>query len=279
MYLGFYRASVIDNADPEKQGRVKVWIPDLMPEIEKNNGLWALPANNPVGGRNNESGYSEHYFMGTCLIPKKGSWVWVFFEGGDPNRPFYFGALDLQNTKVLPENQLGKKYYEKWTIFKSHRGRCIIISDDEEDARVEITGKKRKLKSPPSGDKDSVYEIDGNQSVILLDERDGEEKILIRTHKGDFVSVDIEEQRIKIFTEKDIYIKSNGSIYLGAKENVIIRAGRNINLETGGQHNIISGKINIVGETAIDGPSIRLNSGATNPEIAPKIVFKGTRNK
>ena len=187
---GNYRAEVIDNKDTDKFGRVKVWIPDLMPDIPKQKGLWARPANNPVGGRNAE-GDSESHYMGTSYIPKKGSWVWVFFETGNINRPYYFGALDLQNTKVLPENQLGSNYEDKWTIFKSHKGRTIIISDDPDDRRVEITGRKKKLTGDsPTGGTDSVYEIDANQNTILLDERSGQEKILIRTYKGDFIHID-----------------------------------------------------------------------------------------
>jgi len=65
---GFFRAKVVDNKDPEKFGRVKVWIPELMPEIEDTKGLWARPGNNPVGGRNMEDDDSHHY-MGSSFVP------------------------------------------------------------------------------------------------------------------------------------------------------------------------------------------------------------------
>jgi hypothetical protein len=39
MLSGIYRAKVVDNKDPDQYGRVKVYIPDFMPEIEDNNGL------------------------------------------------------------------------------------------------------------------------------------------------------------------------------------------------------------------------------------------------
>ena len=221
---GNYRAEVIDNKDTDKFGRVKVWIPDLMPDIPKQKGLWARPANNPVGGRNAE-GDSESHYMGTSYIPKKGSWVWVFFETGNINRPYYFGALDLQNTKVLPENQLGSNYEDKWTIFKSHKGRTIIISDDPDDRRVEITGRKKKLTGDsPTGGTDSVYEIDANQNTILLDERSGKEKILIRTYKGDFIHIDVYEQQLHMYFKSDIVVKTDGSLYFEAKEDMNIRA-------------------------------------------------------
>jgi hypothetical protein len=228
--FGNYRAKVVDNRDPEKFGRVVVWIPDIMPLVPDTEGLWALPANNPIGGRNLE-GSDEHHYMGTSLIPRKGAWVWVFFEAGNINRPYYFGALDLENTKVLPENQVGANYQDKWTLFKSHEGRTVIISDDSDDARVEITGKKRNMSTPPTGDTGSVYTIDGNQTTILFDERSGKEKILIRTHKGDFLHIDVDEQKLQARFESDIEILSNG--------NINITSGDDINLKS------LSGKVNI----------------------------------
>ncbi len=208
--FGFYRAKVVNNKDPEKFGRVVVWVPQIMPDVEETRGLWALPANNPVGGRNlSNKANEEHYYMGSSFIPKIGSWVFVFFESGTPDNPYYFGSCDLENTQVLPENRVGTNYEDKWTLFKSHKGRAIVISDDESedgDQRVEITGKKRQLKEKPTGDEKSVYQIDGNQTSILLDERPDKEKILIRTHKGDFIHIDIDEQNLHIKFENDINI-------------------------------------------------------------------------
>lgn len=228
---GNYRALVVDNKDLQKFGRVLLWIPDLMEGVEQTKGIWARPANNPIGGRN-MSGNPEHHYVGSCMIPKIGSWTWVFFEAGNINRPYYFGALDLENTMVLPENQLGSNYEDKWTLFKSHSGRAIVISDDPDDERVEITSKKRKIKTPPTGDTDSVYTIDDNQTVILLDERTGKQKLLIRTYKGDFVHIDIDEQSLQIFFKEDIEIKTEGNIFITAEEDINILSQKgNINIE------------------------------------------------
>jgi len=228
---GFYRARVVENKDKEQFGRVLVWIPDLMPDIPDNEGIWARPANNPLGGRNTQYESDNHY-MGTCYIPRKGSYVWVFFETGNINRPYYFGGLDIEHSKVLPENQVGSNFQDKWTIFKSHEGRTIIISDDPDDARVEITGKKRKLTTPPSGDVSSVYTIDTNQTTILLDERSGTEKILIRTHKGDFLHIDIDERKLQVSFESDILIKTNGKFQVTAMDDIDIKSKTgNIHIE------------------------------------------------
>jgi hypothetical protein len=281
---GFYRAKVVDNDDTEKFGRVWVWIPDIMTYLPDTAGIQARPANNPIGGRNEEDG-SDNNFMGTSYIPRNGSWIWIFFEGGNINRPYYFGALDLENAKVLPEVQLGGTN-DKWVIFKSHDGRTITISDDPDDSRVEITGKKRQLKDPPSGDTASVYQIDGNQTTILLDEREGKEKILLRTHKGDFLHIDVNEQKLQAYFKDDIHIKSDKNVYITAKEefhlktdlgkmnigsnadDVNIKAGGKLNYQCGGNLNIDSG--DTINERAsqninfIAGPEINHNAGSIN---------------
>ena len=226
---GNYRAKVINNKDKDMFGRVMVYIPDLMPALssQDKNGLWARPANNPIGGRNTTEGTDENHYMGSCYIPRIGAWVWIFFESGNINRPYYFGGLDIEHAKVLPENQLGTNYEDKWTIFKSHEGRTVVISDDDDDQRVEITGTKRKMletKEAPSGDIDSVYQIDENMTTILFDERSGKEKVLIRTYKGDFFHIDIDERKLQAEFESDIVIKTNGKFLLSAKDSVNIRS-------------------------------------------------------
>jgi len=242
-YSGFFRAKVVNNNDPNQFGRVMVWIPDIMPEVPDDEGIWARPCNNPIGGRNTETG-SDNNYAGTSYIPLNGSWIWIFFEKKNINKPYYFGALDLQNAKVLPENQLGSEPYNKWVIFKSHLGRTVVISDDPDDARVEITGQKRKIKTPPSGDTDSVYTIDENQTTILFDEREGKEKILIRTHKGDFFHIDVDEQKLQGYFKSGIDLKSDGdikmtgkNIHFKATEKFNIQSGKDMNLNSGGNLN------------------------------------------
>jgi len=224
--FGNYRAIVVDNQDKEQFGRVMVWIPDLMPEVDRTKGIWARPANNPLGGRNLEDS-EENYYAGTSYIPEKGSWVFVFFEGGNINRPYYFGALNLENTKVLPENQVGGRPEDKWVIIKSGSGRSIVVSDDgsrQGDERVEITGKKRQIKEPPTGDTASVYTIDENMTTILMDEREGKQKVLIRTYKGDFFHIDIDEQNLQAYFKNDIIIKCDNDLKLTVNGNIDIKS-------------------------------------------------------
>jgi len=290
---GFHRAKVVDNVDEQKMGRVLVWIPDIMTYLPESSGIWARPANNPLGGRNAENGNN---YIGTSYIPKKNTWLWIFFESGNVNRPYYFAACDLENLKSLPETQLGGEYYHKWVVFKSGQGRTIVISDDPDDARVEITGKKRRITSPPAGDTGSVYTIDQNQTTILLDERSGKEKVLIRTYKGDFLHIDIDERQLHVEFESDIQIKSNGAINITSKddfnikstlgnvniqassESVNIKSSDNINEECNSDHNTKAGQnisesserniSSLAGDTVSHDPIINDAGGASDPASA-----------
>jgi len=266
---GFFRALVVDNKDPDKYGRVKVWVPDVMPDIPQSEGLWAYAANNPIGGRNNDENSA---YAGTSIVPLKGSWVWVFFEAGNVNRPFYWASIDIKSSKVLPECQLGSNYEKKWVVFKSHEGRCIVISDDPDDARVEITGKKRNISSPPAGDTGSVYTIDGNQTTILMDERDDKEKILVRTYQGDFINIDVKNRKLQIQFESDVVIKTNGKLTIKAFDDIDIKGMSDINIQSGTDLNIKSGgKLNTESTTDMNTKSssnVNIESGATLNEKA-----------
>jgi hypothetical protein len=301
-YVGMYRALVVDNKDPGKFGKVKVWCADLMDpdqiQPESGEGLWARSANNPIGGRNNE--YYGTNSAGTSFVPEVGSYVWIFFEKNNPNNPYYFGACDLENVKTLPENRTGE-YQKKWTMFKSAEGRAIVISDDKDDARVEITGKKRKMKTTePGGDEESVYKIDGNQTTILFDERKDQEKILIKTHEGDFLKIDVTNRQLQIsfksgitiVSEDDITISSKKSISLMADEDINLLAKNNIIMEAIGIGIIgqgtnldmkISGNVNMLasGDVNIDGASTYIQSGKASPNISKPTIddsVNGSRN-
>jgi len=253
-YFGFYRARCqeVDIPDFKNYGAVRVFIPDVMTELdpefdETTTGIIAFPANNPLGGRNDESPGS--YGVGTVYVPPKGSWVWVFFEGGSIEKPYYCFSLDIKNTMLPPENRLKEdgteisEPHKVYTVIRTHDGRSIIISDDEGVQRIEITGKKRQLDTTsPTGDLASTYTINNNQTTLLLDERDGKEKLLIKSHKGDFLNLNITDQQLHCFFQDDIHIKSGGSIYFEAAEDINILSNKKLFVESKDEMNILSGK-------------------------------------
>ena len=248
---GFYRAKVIDNKDTQFRGRVKVWIPDIMPEVDPSKGIWARPANNCVGGRNSEESGTDHYYQGSCLIPVKGSWIFIFFENGNPSQPYYFCSGEFGQSKVPVECQIGTQYWNKWIIFKSKNGHTIVISDDPGDERTEITGKKRQLSgSDVSGNVDSVFPIEGNQSTIVIDDRSGKEKILIKDYKGNFINLNTATGTLDVQITGDLKLKATGKVYITGQQGIELKTtlpASNINIEANQDVNVKSdlGNVNI----------------------------------
>ena len=176
-------------------------------------------------------------------------------------------------------------------IFKSHEGRCIVVSDEPDDARIEITGKKRQLSSPPSGDTGSVYTIDGNQTTILFDERDGKEQLLIRTHQGDFIKIDITNRKLEVSFESDIIIKTVGDFHLHSSGQINIKGDLGVHIigldgivnfnkstyQTEGKLSLVSTGAGISADSY--GGKILLNNADAQPEKAtpPDDPSSGTR--
>jgi len=290
-YFGFYRARVVD-PKPEKYsdyGAVKVSIPDFMSEeLGKTesgadinlfkHGLIAYPANNPVGGRNpqkEDESDTSAYYQGCVYTPPKNSYVWICFEGGDIERPYFFAAFDGKSAKLPPEQTLVDNPHQVFTILKTHSGRTICVSDDKDTQRIEITGKKRTLEGDdPAGNDSSTYAIDGNMSTILFDERTGREKLLIRTRLGDYIHIDIDERKLQIEFDNDIIIKSNSNISIEATKKIMIKSGQQCYItsdqamhikageqgyfNSGGQLNLRSG-----GFVGIDGIFTYIQSGVS----------------
>jgi hypothetical protein len=75
---GKFRAFVVDNQDPLKIGRVRVWCPDVATVDQAGNHIileWASPCFQP----------------GIIFVPKVGDGVWIEFVGGEIDRPVMTG--------------------------------------------------------------------------------------------------------------------------------------------------------------------------------------------
>lgn len=75
---GKFRGTVVDNADPLRQGRVRAFVPSVLGSTESG---WALPCA-PFAGPQ----------AGFFAIPPVGAGVWIEFEAGDVSRPIWSGC-------------------------------------------------------------------------------------------------------------------------------------------------------------------------------------------
>jgi hypothetical protein len=77
-----YRASVFDIDDPERRGRVRLLVPQVLGE--------------------SPSGWAEPTFPGESAQYRIHDRMWVLFEGGDVNRPTYISRMRVRTEDITP---------------------------------------------------------------------------------------------------------------------------------------------------------------------------------
>ena len=85
----FYIASVYENNDPDKEGKIQFYIESLMYDFLPTEYPWARPAIGSMGGSAD---------FGISNIPAKNSKIWIFYEDEEYWRnPFYLFDVNLKN--------------------------------------------------------------------------------------------------------------------------------------------------------------------------------------
>lgn len=83
-FYGVYRGVVFDNRDPEKHGRLRLTIPQILGSTATE---WAWGRDTPSAKFN---------------VPAIGQGVWVMFEGGNPHFPMWIGTFGKQMSTSKP---------------------------------------------------------------------------------------------------------------------------------------------------------------------------------
>lgn len=281
-YYGFYRALVVDvdvivESEKNDYGAIRVFCPDLMrPQKSKTGGSAGIspppspPSNippeqtilafpgNTMTFYNTEDLEEKSAYMGSLWVPPKNSYIWIWFEAGNRDRAFYMSGFRYLNTKVPPENRGVDEPHKVITIIKTISGKSLVFSDSKDADRVQICGKKRMMKDPPCGDNQSVYNIEGNQTTILLNEIEGQNQILIKSYLNDYINFDIEKQSLECYFAGDIKIKCGGSFSIDAGNGYQLNAG------SGG---VIS---DTKGSTSINSKQISTISADSNVNVKAK---------
>lgn len=90
----FYKGVIEDNKDPLKLGRVRVRILGIHTHQKKKSGLVGIPTDelpwaNPAWPITS----SANSGVGNWAIPSQGTWVWIFFEDDEKQRPVYMATI------------------------------------------------------------------------------------------------------------------------------------------------------------------------------------------
>jgi len=122
-YLGRYRATVINNVDPLRMGRVQVIVPDVSNVIPS---TWAMPSS-PVGGLQ----------TGMYAVPTIGAGVWVEFEQGDPDYPVISGSFWGSAAEIPAAAQAAPPVTPPIVIQSQAQNRIVISATPGEGLRLE----------------------------------------------------------------------------------------------------------------------------------------------
>ncbi len=144
-WYGVYPALVINNVDPDGQGRVKIILPWMPDTGEQRYEAWARLATF-MGGNN----------RGSWFIPDTGDEVLATFEGGDPRHPYVIGAL--WNGKDIPPQTMDEAGQNNLKVLRSRNGVKITLDDSE--------GRESLLLETPAGQKITLQDLPGSIEAV-----------------------------------------------------------------------------------------------------------------
>lgn len=133
-YYGKYQGFVVDIADPQKRGRLRALVPEVLGDVASG---WA-EACFPYGGGPN---------FGTFSVPpvtKDGdaytTGVWIEFRGGDPQHPIWVGTFfGAPNDKPEAPGDLdGDEPSVDVHVERTFAGHSIVAVDTPQQERFEI---------------------------------------------------------------------------------------------------------------------------------------------
>lgn len=201
-YYGKYRAFVVDNADPEDRGRLRLKVPSVLNE-EVISG-WALPCV-PYGGAANQ---------GFFFIPEVDAGVWVEFEAGNLDYPVwvgtYWGKPGGDSEVPKPNDDAGAEEGSVQNpptrkIIKSLKGHTIQIEDADDKEMILIT---MIVKDKPSNvivlDSKGIKITDTNENVVTL----GDKLISITDKKENLI--EMTDSAFNITSKVDFTIDATG---------------------------------------------------------------------
>ncbi|HEY6180485.1 MAG TPA: phage baseplate assembly protein V [Kofleriaceae bacterium] len=134
-HLGKYQAFVVDNADPQKRGRLRLQIPEVLgPDVVSG---WAEPCFAYGGGPD----YGHFSIPPICTSADGKAYttgVWVEFRGGDPQYPIWIGTFfgAPGGTSEAPGDDAAPDVDVH--VVRSHAGHGMVMVDTTGDERLEL---------------------------------------------------------------------------------------------------------------------------------------------
>lgn len=270
---------VVDTADPQEMGRLRVWIPGIDGENPDVPNLPWVQYMTPLGGQ--ASGYPAGstsqpaegpVSYGFWAIPKVGAQVVVGFLHGDYNQRVYIGSLfrdhgnrslpvgrnadgaaptsdsydplepQLSNLKAQFQGDLSNSIARTRGAYERQVAQAGDVKTDAEGYMPRVS----KDTEPGVGDLDpQTYCITtpGRHSIIMQDHPKFA-RVRVKTAEGHQIILDDANERIYVSTAKGrtwIELDQDGHVHLYGAESISLSAGGDFNIQALGNINLAAG--------------------------------------
>ena len=156
-YTALYVGHIVDQADPERLGRVRVQIPGLIEPAS----AWAFPLGT-VGGGSAGRGF--------FAVPELGAEVGVLFHQGDPDHPYYlsghWGRPEGGSEVPGPARGLSASETPQVRVFET--GRFLLVFDDRPGQEALVIKDKISQDHVELDGRGMGITIKGSSAVLLV---------------------------------------------------------------------------------------------------------------
>lgn len=271
-------AVVVDTADPQEMGRIKVWCPSvdgekpdisILPWVTYMSPLAGQAYDYPAGSSGAPSVGPVSY--GFWAIPKIGAQVIIAFLYGDSNQRVYVGSIfrdhgnrslptgrntegapvsdsfntiqpQLSNLNAQFQNNLSASEARTRGAYERQAAQAMTVKTDEE-------GYKRRVvpnHDPEVGSLDpQLYCITTpGRHTILMQDHPTNARVRVKTADGNQIILDDANERIYVSTARGrtwIELDSDGHVHLYGAESISMSAGKDFNLQALGNINLSAG--------------------------------------
>lgn len=187
-YHGKYRGLVVDNADPEQLGRLRVKVPSVLGDQVVTG--WAT-ACVPYGGAAGQ---------GLFAIPDRGAGIWVEFEEGDLEFPVWVGTFWSKpgGTTEVP-------------VTRDRKGQSGAVSDPP-TRRILSTTRGHTIQVEDAEDHDMVLIHEAVHGHTIVLDGDG-----ISISDGNGNAIEMTKDAVTITSAADLTLDVNGAVKIMAK--------------------------------------------------------------
>lgn len=223
--MQLYRGIVVDNNSPDKDGRVRVRIYGLHGESNSNfesSNSSSLPWAEVMGG----TSFGLVSGVGISNVLRQGTWVWLFLDNDDPNKPIIIGTI----TGKIGSEIKSDNFTDPSGIYPISSRKNFAGEDQTEQSRI------GRSDYHPVAD-------DGYPNTTVLE-----------THSGHVVILSDSEIKIIHNSGSNIIIDSSGSFNIKSVNDVNWDIAGDLTIKTGGTHKVENG-----GNHSVIAPRIDLN--------------------